>query len=230
MTALPLSNGYRTTVLTLNSFLVTTITATWQGEDTAGDSTTIKAPGTMMAYAIAVRYRDGDFPTTTTAASTQQSTTTGATEASGQTLTSVSETASSTSTASPSSGLSTGAAAGIGVGATIGALLIFGAIGYLFWSRRRKGGRSGLPQDHGNQYPYNPELQYANQYLAVYNHEDQRTYQQYSQSPPHDASTNSYSPPPPPPELSASNDGLLYEVSAEPAPVTVKDGSRRNMR
>ncbi|KAI1399133.1 hypothetical protein F4819DRAFT_430556 [Hypoxylon fuscum] len=113
----------------------TTLIDTLEGTETAGDLTSLKAPGTIMAYGIRIQ----NSQTTTTDGAATTTTTSGS--ASDSLQTSSSAIASATGEAqqdSSSSGLSTGAAAGIGVGVAIGIMALGGIILWMFWSRRRK--------------------------------------------------------------------------------------------
>ncbi|KAI1780779.1 hypothetical protein F4818DRAFT_16740 [Hypoxylon cercidicola] len=107
----------------------TTIDGTLEGGESAGTPTSIRAPGTIMAYGIVIR--NSQATTTESTASQTASDTL-------QTVTSslASETASAGDTSS--GGLSSGAAAGIGVGVALGVLAIGGVALWMFWTRRRK--------------------------------------------------------------------------------------------
>ncbi|KAI2471540.1 hypothetical protein F4781DRAFT_386588 [Annulohypoxylon bovei var. microspora] len=125
----------------------TTIDGTINGDETAGAVTSIRAPGTIMAYGVVIQ----NGPTTAT-------TTTSTTASDSQTSTTssiASETASSTAAAaqSTSHGLSSGAAAGVGVGTAIGVMAIGGIILWMFWSRRRKREQQQQQQELGMEAP-----------------------------------------------------------------------------
>ncbi|KAI0007537.1 hypothetical protein F4779DRAFT_591690 [Xylariaceae sp. FL0662B] len=136
----------------LKTRFTTIADSTLAGSETAGEETTVKPPGTIMAYGIVV---ENSITTTTVAANTaawtgrppwaNRGSWDGAhwsTAPSTPTPSGISETAPPTSTASPSSpstaGLSTGAAVGIGVAAGVGVLGLASAIASMFWHRRRK--------------------------------------------------------------------------------------------
>ncbi|KAI1453501.1 hypothetical protein F4805DRAFT_443108 [Annulohypoxylon moriforme] len=112
----------------------TTIDGTIAGGETAGSVTSLRAPGTIMAYGVVVQ--NGPATATTTTSGSQTSTSSSV----------ASETASSSAAAasSGSHGLSSGAAAGIGIGTALGVMAIGGMILWLFWSRRKK--RQQIPQ------------------------------------------------------------------------------------
>ncbi|KAI0882651.1 uncharacterized protein GGS22DRAFT_169991 [Annulohypoxylon maeteangense] len=113
----------------------TTIDGTIAGGETAGTVTSLRAPGTIMAYGVVVQ----------NSASTDTATTTTGSQTSGSSSI-ASETASSTAAAGAgeSHGLSSGAAAGIGIGTALGVMAIGGLILWMFWSRRKK--RTQIPQ------------------------------------------------------------------------------------
>ncbi|KAH8646342.1 hypothetical protein BX600DRAFT_477549 [Xylariales sp. PMI_506] len=129
-----------------------TLDATYVGNETAGSPVT--SAGTILAYAINLRYQESDV---IAAATTDTSATT--TPSGSVTSLGVSETAtSSTGSQSSNGGLSAKAAAGIGVGVAVGVILIVAAIAYLFWSRRRQQKNQPLqdqapPAGHPQYYP-----------------------------------------------------------------------------
>lgn len=93
------------------------------------------------------------FQQATTASSTrfatQSATQTGAgvatTVMSGSQVT-VTPSSTSSPTSGSKSGLSSGAAAGIGVGVSLGVVIIAAIVGFLFWSKRRRGRKSSVSQ------------------------------------------------------------------------------------
>ncbi|KAI1214295.1 uncharacterized protein F4807DRAFT_120803 [Annulohypoxylon truncatum] len=114
----------------------TTIDGTIAGDETAGSVTSLRAPGTIMAYGVVIQ----NGPATATA--TSDATTTSGSQTSTSSV--ASETASSAAASSTSHGLSSGAAAGIGIGTALGVMAIGGMILWLFWSRRKR--RTQIPQ------------------------------------------------------------------------------------
>ncbi|KAI0132437.1 hypothetical protein BJ170DRAFT_680318 [Xylariales sp. AK1849] len=183
----------------------TTVQATLNGDEVAGESTSLKAPGTMMAYGIPIRRQQSDVQTTT---GSQQSSVTSKETASSQTLTSASETASPNSSSTSSGGLSAGAAAGIGVGVGLAVLLVGCAAAYLFCARRKKRQQAYAPK---------PESQSSNDYHdGVSNN---HAYQPSVSVPTYTHPSGDWAPA----EL-PQNPERTYEVSGHPVSVE-KDGS-----
>ncbi|KAI1877573.1 hypothetical protein JX265_003581 [Neoarthrinium moseri] len=177
----------------------TTVEATLNGDEVAGESKSLRAPGTMMAYGIPIRRRNDDNVIT----SASQQTATSAGIPSSQTMATTSETAAVQATATAQGGLSAGAAAGIAVGATLGGLLLLGCIAFMFWNRRRQRRRDVATHSQGlYEYPPPPPQEYTSQYAY------QQPQEQPMQEPIYTQSTGSWQPT----ELAGGNDGV-HEVS-----------------
>ncbi|KAK2768193.1 hypothetical protein FQN54_000045 [Arachnomyces sp. PD_36] len=131
--------------------LPTSITAVTSG--TTEVPIGLNAGGGINAFGLSIRWKEGDFPDTTTGA---EATTTGGSTTSQEETGTAKEGSTSTAhtsqvimtnitqpTSEPSSeGLSTGAKAGIGVGVAAVALIILGII--IFFLRRQRKSRSGV--------------------------------------------------------------------------------------
>ncbi|KAI0384634.1 hypothetical protein F5Y04DRAFT_277364 [Hypomontagnella monticulosa] len=120
----------------------TTVDGTPRGGETVGTPVSLRAPGTIMAYAVVIRNAE----TATTATEPITSGSGNSLQRPNSLIASETGAASSTPTtteAQPSdsssdgngSGINGGAAAGIAIGAAVGILLLGGAIVSLFWSR-----------------------------------------------------------------------------------------------
>ncbi|KAI0830915.1 hypothetical protein F5Y06DRAFT_204798 [Hypoxylon sp. FL0890] len=114
----------------------TTIDGTLNGDKEAGAPTSVRAPGTIMAYGVVIQNSvtsTGDDVTGVSSGSVSNSGI--ASEAMSSTPTTE---APQSNSGSGSAGLSSGAAAGIGVATSFGIMAIGGAILWMFWLRRRK--------------------------------------------------------------------------------------------
>ncbi|KAL7623634.1 hypothetical protein AAE478_005186 [Parahypoxylon ruwenzoriense] len=127
----------------------TTVNGTLQGDETAGDLTSLRAPGTIMAYGVVIQ----NGPATATMTEATATVTPGSvTDSSLQSQNSAiaSETATAGSQSNSSSGggggggISPGAAAGVGIGVAVGIMAIGGMLVWLFWARRRRGKQEAI--------------------------------------------------------------------------------------